>query len=403
MQCKEKDSQLNIDEDKLLRRIHSLETLTQSTKYAKQKNSLLIELISFLAALSPAKTLDDASPADVRLFVAHKDLQGKTKVHNVECISSKQVGNVTCNCPLRRSAGSVDSLIGQIRAIFRDHGRGSEWYHTYGLGNPAAAPVVKQYLSAVRLEQSAAATIPKRAVPLFLDKLTFILRFLSYKISNPMLPIHMKYVFMRDSAMLNIMAHTGDRAGDIGELYIQNVRQLPEAKGIILTLVKGKTIDIRDPRVMIIYTNSEKEFCPVKTLKEYISVCHQFASDFTTGFLFRPLNVNHEPENKPLSSSALNSRLKQYLIAINMFDGETAHSTRSGCALTSTWLGIEKEHIKSHIGWKSDKMLEHYTQDKNILVQSESAKCISSFDYEYAGSDIRNKIHNLEDFKKICE
>jgi hypothetical protein len=56
-----------------------------------------------------------------------------------------------CDSPLRRSAGSVDSLIGQVRAIFRDYGRGSEWNDTLGLGNPAAVPIVKRYLAAIRL------------------------------------------------------------------------------------------------------------------------------------------------------------------------------------------------------------------------------------------------------------
>ena len=403
MQYKVEDSGLKIDEDKLLQRIRTLENLTQSTKYAKQKSSLENQLTAFLAALSPSKTIDDASPKDVRLFLAHKDFQGKTKVHKADCIGSEIQNNLKCECPTRRSAGSMDSLIGQIRAIFRDHGRGSEWFQALALGNPAAAPVVKQFLSAVRLEQSAAATIPKRAVPLFLDKLTFILRFLSYKACNPKLATHMKFVYLRDSAMLNIMAHTGDRAGDIGELCIQHVRQLPESGGIIFTLVKGKTIDIRDPRVMFIYSNPEKEFCPVKILKDYVNLCQKIIPNFTTGFLFRPLNSNNEPENKPFSSSALNSRLKQYLTTIHMFEGETAHSTRSGCALTLSWLGIDKEHIKSHVGWKSDKMFEHYTQDKNISLKSTSARCISSFNSEGFASKQIIKFRNFDDFKKIIE
>ena len=65
---------------------------------------------------------------------------------------------------MRRSADSMNSLIGHVRAIFRDHGRGLEWFQTLALGNQAAAPVVKQFLSAVGLEKSNAATIPKRAV-----------------------------------------------------------------------------------------------------------------------------------------------------------------------------------------------------------------------------------------------
>ena len=37
-----------------------------------------------------------------------------------------QKGHFECGCPIRASAGSVDSLNGKI-AIFRDLGHGSEW------------------------------------------------------------------------------------------------------------------------------------------------------------------------------------------------------------------------------------------------------------------------------------
>jgi hypothetical protein len=59
--------------------------------------------------------------------------------HNTGCkFIGKLKDKSNCDSPLRRSAGSVDSLIGQVRAIFRDYGRGSEWNDTLGLGNPAA-------------------------------------------------------------------------------------------------------------------------------------------------------------------------------------------------------------------------------------------------------------------------
>jgi len=60
-------------------------------------------MISFLRYLTPRKSLDDAFPEDIRKFLAYKDKSGKTQVQVNEC-------------PFRRAAGSVDSLIGQIRA-----------------------------------------------------------------------------------------------------------------------------------------------------------------------------------------------------------------------------------------------------------------------------------------------
>lgn len=50
-----------------------------------------------------------------------------------------QKGRFQCRCLLRSSDGSVDSLIGKIRAIFQDLGLGISWNESLGTGNPAAA------------------------------------------------------------------------------------------------------------------------------------------------------------------------------------------------------------------------------------------------------------------------
>lgn len=144
-----------------------MESLLQSTKYSKQKDSLRDSLVSFLSNLEPKRILDDALPSDIRRFLVVKDASGKTQIHVKQCENKGKNGKFSCGCPCRLSAGSVDSLIGQIHAIFRDNGRGGDWNEILKLGNPAGAPMIKRYLSAVRLEQSLSATSPKRAVPLF--------------------------------------------------------------------------------------------------------------------------------------------------------------------------------------------------------------------------------------------
>ncbi|CAC5380819.1 unnamed protein product [Mytilus coruscus] len=136
------------NKDTINDRISELESLLQSTKYSKQKDSLRDSLVSFLNHLDPKRTLDDALPPDVRRFLVVKDASGKTQMHKKQCENKGKKGKYTCGYPCRLSAASVDSLIGQIRAIFRDHGRGGDWNKE--LGNRAGAPMIKGYLSAVR-------------------------------------------------------------------------------------------------------------------------------------------------------------------------------------------------------------------------------------------------------------
>ena len=139
-----------------------------------------------------------------------------------------------CDCPLRRSAGSVDSLIDQVRAIFRDFDRGSDWNAIHGIGNPAAAPIITRYLAAIRLEQSVSATTPRRAPPLFRDKPYKILRHIIYKLTNPNLSLIQKYILLRDRTFINRLSYTGDRAGDLGTLLTDQIFAIPNNEGIIL-------------------------------------------------------------------------------------------------------------------------------------------------------------------------
>ena len=87
----------------------------QSTNYSKQKEVLKIELLKFLSQLKPSKDLSSAVTSDVRMFLVYKEKNGKTIVHNTGCkFIGKLKDKSNCDSPLRRSAGSVDSLIGQF-------------------------------------------------------------------------------------------------------------------------------------------------------------------------------------------------------------------------------------------------------------------------------------------------
>ena len=73
-------------------------------------------MISFLHNLTQRKSSDDAFPEDICKFLAYKDKGDKTQVQVNECQNRGRKETFSCLCPFRRAAGSVDSLIGQIRA-----------------------------------------------------------------------------------------------------------------------------------------------------------------------------------------------------------------------------------------------------------------------------------------------
>ena len=162
-----------------------------------------------------------------------------------------------------------------------------------------------------------------------------------------------------------------------------------------MCLTTGKTVDIRDPRIVVVHKCPTKEFCPVRTLELYSSYCAQIGINLKNGYFSRPLDSGVRPVDKPLSSSTLNERLKRYLLNLNMFEGETPHGTRSGCALTLAWLGLDNASIKLHVGWKSDKMLHHYTQVNDVYSKTKSAKVISECsprDTKVLSSNVNNAV-----------
>ena len=108
------------------------------------------------------------------------------------------------------------------------------------MGNPAAAPIVKCYLAAVRLEQPTTATLPKRTTPLFRNKLSKVFRYIAYKLCNPHLSIVQRYILQRDLTFFNLLANTGDRTGDLGALLVDQLFMLPDKEGVMLNITKGK-------------------------------------------------------------------------------------------------------------------------------------------------------------------
>ena len=115
------------------------------------------------------------------------------------------------------AAGSVDSLIGRLRAVFNNLGRLNN-------SNPVAHPLVKDYLKFVRQEQAGLAITPVQAVPLFFDKFRRLIAFLrGLLLSHAPLSRSGKYILVRDATFFVVDFFTGDRASDLGRLQSCNI------------------------------------------------------------------------------------------------------------------------------------------------------------------------------------
>ena len=200
---------LNVDLPSVDARISQL--FAQESVYDRQKSRLSDLLVQFLHSLPVPKDLMSATPLDLLRFLEWKDKTGKTQVHSLCCSHRGLKGSFSCGCPFRLAAGTVDSLIGKLRSIFKDD-RVAEWEGGFGLGNPAASLLVKRYLKCSKEEQAAAGVTPQQAVPLFVDKLAHLADHMDSRLAACQAYPLQTYILVRDQAFFKTLFFSGDRS-----------------------------------------------------------------------------------------------------------------------------------------------------------------------------------------------
>lgn len=120
------------------------------SRYESQKRRDWNTFCQYLKNHRPPLTLSRCSGAHVLEFLRYLDQFGKTKVHAETCAyfgNSHPPG--PCPCPLKQAWGSLDALIGRLRAAFEENGGTPEM-------NPFGARAVRLYLREVRDAQAKA-------------------------------------------------------------------------------------------------------------------------------------------------------------------------------------------------------------------------------------------------------
>lgn len=125
-------------------------TTTTSSRYENQKRRDWNTFGQYLKNHRPPLSLHRCSGAHVLEFLRYLDQFGKTKVHTHLCpFYGHPNPPAPCPCPLRQAWGSLDALIGRLRAAFEENGGKPEQ-------NPFGARAVRLYLREVRDTQSKA-------------------------------------------------------------------------------------------------------------------------------------------------------------------------------------------------------------------------------------------------------
>ncbi|GMI88858.1 hypothetical protein HRI_002555100 [Hibiscus trionum] len=124
------------------------------SRYESQKRRDWNTFLQYLTSHKPPLTLSRCSGAHVIEFLKYLDQFGKTKVHITGCPYFGHLNPPSpCSCPLKQAWGSLDALIGRLRAAYEENGGHPE-------SNPFGARAVRIYLREVREGQSKARGIP---------------------------------------------------------------------------------------------------------------------------------------------------------------------------------------------------------------------------------------------------
>ncbi|PAN22848.1 hypothetical protein GQ55_4G051000 [Panicum hallii var. hallii] len=120
------------------------------SRYESQKRRDWHTFGQYLRNHRPPLELARCSGAHVLEFLRYLDQFGKTKVHAPGCpFFGHPSPPAPCPCPLRQAWGSLDALVGRLRAAFEEHGGRPE-------ANPFGARAVRLYLREVRDSQAKA-------------------------------------------------------------------------------------------------------------------------------------------------------------------------------------------------------------------------------------------------------
>ncbi|KAK4427815.1 protein LIGHT-DEPENDENT SHORT HYPOCOTYLS 4 [Sesamum alatum] len=123
---------------------------TTLSRYENQKRRDWNTFGQYLRNHRPPLSLSRCSGAHVLEFLRYLDQFGKTKVHTQLCPFFGQPNPpAPCPCPLRQAWGSLDALIGRLRAAYEENGGKPET-------NPFGARAVRLYLREVRDSQAKA-------------------------------------------------------------------------------------------------------------------------------------------------------------------------------------------------------------------------------------------------------
>ncbi|XP_064637890.1 uncharacterized protein LOC135494071 [Lineus longissimus] len=370
-----------IDLQGINNRLDILDERHLNSEMVKRKTSEQLSLEHFFSLLPFHVNIQSCTPQHLRRYLVWRDVDGKTKVHDVKCLFLGDKSLSTCLCPTRLAHGTLITIVQRLSKIFEEEGRGKEWCTKSETGNPAKSNVIKLYLKQISEEQAKAQIVPKQAKPLFLSKLEKISSYIDNQLSRPDITLRQRFVLFRDQAFFRLQFFAGDRVSDLSGAPSQSVRYLADNTGMAVSHTYTKVIR-GDGRcnTFVIKRCDNAALCPVSALERYSAWAKSAGVDLSLGYLFRLVSDSGKVLDQCVSYAVMYSRLLEYLTTLNIYEGETPHSLRSGCAITLKLSGAADSNSQTmrHVGWFKESSCSYYSREDSLKEPAQLAQRLAS-------------------------
>ena len=153
--------------------------------------------------------------------------------------------------------------------------------------------LIKQYVKIIKEEQAKARILPKQAVPMFIGKIRTISSYINNQLKmETKLSSRERYTLVRDQALFKLQFFAGDRASDIINLLVQEIKELPDKAGYVFCHSFGKTLRGGDGKfnTFVIKRCQEQLICPIYATELYFSYVKKWGIEISTGYVFRTVS-----------------------------------------------------------------------------------------------------------------
>lgn len=291
--------------------------------------------------------------------------RARTVVHTDACPQ----GLTPCACPRTLAHGTIDSTIGRLRAGFIAIDRSAA-------DNPAASPCVKEYLADAVREQARAGITPRRACPVFSDKLGAMFQDMLRVINDPTTPPSYLFATLRQRAIFALALRSLKRGAELMRLPTARIIAFPDGNGLVFNFTWGKTLRNGATHAFGIRRDTARpDTCAVAHVIAYVQGALALGVDLALpgprAPLFRPWLGSAEAtvaSTTHLAVRDLNISLRAWLERVGLFDGETFQGFRSGGAIEMALVGEPLAAIMERGYWATARMATHYMGfDRSVI------------------------------------